>query len=77
MKKLFAFILICGACLGCDSLGIGKQCYTCTTISYLPSLQKIGEKDTEVCGRSDMEKFKTENTGNKGTVILQTNCTSK
>lgn len=70
---VFFFVLVLTGCNSLsDIIGINNQCYTCVTTatgSFTPLLTK------EVCGGpKKMEKHRSENQGNVGTVMYFTTC---
>lgn len=86
MKKFFCYATLL-ALLGCEALGIGKKCYTCTTSVYVTSNTtgaSSAENKTDVCGESDRKKLEANQGSTKQTVgsayittTTRVNCVSK
>ncbi|GAB3555305.1 hypothetical protein [Spirosoma fluminis] len=74
MKKIATYTLLF-ALTGCKFLGIGKQCFTCTTLAKAGSTSTSYKED--VCCTTDMNKYRNQNSGIKNGVSLNTTCTEK
>jgi len=75
MKKVTIFALLLTGLLGCTALGIGKQCYQCTTEAL--GRPNYPRSVTEVCGSEEASRFAKENSKVIGGVIIQTSCREK
>ncbi|WP_018622105.1 hypothetical protein [Spirosoma luteum] len=59
----------------CKQLGIGKQCYECTTEAI--NRPSYGKTVKEVCGVDEMRKYQKENSITTGGVVITTLCRNK
>jgi hypothetical protein len=75
MKRFLLLASVTLGCLSCEMLGLGKQCYTCTTeVPTRPSIKKVVE---EVCGKDEKDAYIKKNQGNYGGVFVQVSCVNK
>ena len=78
MKRLVIVSLLLLNLNSCKFLGIGKQCYTCTTqVSLTAGGVPKSSYDKEVCGSDERTKYIEDNKGLKNGAYLFTSCVNK
>lgn len=76
MKRITYLIGICSLIIavdGCKALGIGKECYACTTSSSRVSTKV----EKEICGSDEMHQYMKDNNSSTGAGIISTVCKQK
>lgn len=75
MKQFITVFILCLVTEGCSFLGIGKQCYTCTTTASTAGVSNTSTK--EICGADEMKTYNAANNGYRNGVTLSTKCVEK